>query len=121
MAEKQVLNKISEEIIARAAMKAALSVKGVNHLSDSLADNITKKIAGKVPAATGVKVSKEKDSFIVDIFLVADYGAKIPQLAWDIQNAVKENVLKLTDKKLEAVNIHVQGVTLPKERRRIDE
>lgn len=114
MAEKQALNKISEEIICNAAMKAALRVAGVNHLSDTLADNITKMIAGKESDQRGVKLSKEKDSYIIDIFVVADYGAKIPELAWNIQTAVKEKVSKITKKNINAVNIHVQGVALPK-------
>ena len=49
----------------------------------------------------------------IDIFLVADYGVKIPQLAWDIQNEVKKSVSGITDQILNAVNIHVQGVSLP--------
>ena len=104
MSEKQALNKISEEIIAMTAVRAALSVPGVNHLSDK-----------------GIKVSKDKEKITLDVFIVADYGVKIPQLAWDIQTAVKEHVLKITNKKISAVNIHVQGVALPKRFRRNDE
>ena len=44
---------------------------------------------------------------------MADYGVKIPQLAWDIQNEVKKSVSGITDQILNAVNIHVQGVSLP--------
>ena len=112
MSEKQALNKISEEIIAMTAVRAALSVPGVNHLSDN---NLIDRIVGKDTLAKGIKVSKDK------VFIVADYGVKIPQLAWDIQTAVKEHVLKITNKKISAVNIHVQGVALPKRFRRNDE
>ena len=47
----------------------------------------------------GIKVSKDKEKITLDVFIVADYGVKIPQLAWDIQTAVKEHVLKITNKK----------------------
>ncbi len=114
MAEKQAINKISEEIICNAAMKAALRVPGVNHLSDTFADNITKMIAGKESAQRGIKLSKDKESYTIDIFIVADYGTKIPELAWNIQTAVKEKVSKITKKTINAVNIHIQGVALPK-------
>ena len=113
MSDKQVQNKISEEIICMAAMRAVLNVPGVNHLCDSLADNITKMIAGKDSPYKGIKLTRDKDVLSIDVFLIADYGVKIPQLAWDIQNAVKESVSNMTDTILNAVNIHVQGVALP--------
>lgn len=116
MPDKQFLNKISEEVIAVAAMKAALGVRGVNHLCDSFADNIIDKIVGKDIPTKGVKISREKENMTIDIFIVADYGTKIPQLAWDIQSAVKEKILQVTNKKVSAVNIHVQGVALPDRR-----
>ena len=54
MSEKQALNKISEEIIAMTAVRAALSVPGVNHLSDN---NLIDRIVGKDTLAKGIKVS----------------------------------------------------------------
>ncbi len=113
MSDKQTLNKISEEIICMTAMRAALSVPGVNRLCDSFADNIAKKIAGKDVPYNGIKLSKDKELISIDIFLIADYGVKIPQLAWDIQNEVKKSVSEVTEHILNAVNIHVQGVSLP--------
>ena len=79
MSEKQALNKISEEIIAMTAVRAALSVPGVNHLSDN---NHIDRIVGKDTLAKGIKVSKDKEKITLDVFIVADYGVKIPQLAW---------------------------------------
>lgn len=96
-------------------MKAAMGVAGVNHLADSLADNISRMISGKEEWSTGVKVTRDKEnSPVIDISVVADYGSKIPQLAWDIQTAVKDNVFKISGERVSAVNIHVQGVTLAK-------
>ncbi len=118
MSEKQAINRISDEIIGMSAMKAALGVAGVHHLADSFADNISRMISGKEDWSTGVKVTRDKEgSPVIDIFVVADYGSKIPQLAWDIQTAVKDSVLKIAGEKVSAVNIHVQGVTLAKNNR----
>ncbi len=118
MSEKQSINRISEEVIALAASKAVLSVPGVNHLVDN---SLIDKIVGKDTFAKGIKVSKEKDGITLDVYVVADYGVKIPQLAWDIQTSVKEHVLKITNRKIGAVNIHVQGVELPVRLRRKNE
>ena len=46
MSDKQTINKISEDIICAAAAKAALEADGVIGFSDTLADNLTKMIAG---------------------------------------------------------------------------
>lgn len=119
MSEKQQINRISEELISIVATNAALSVSGVNHLTDSFTDNITKKIVGKTDTSRGIKISKNKeDLYIIDIYIVADYGCNIPQLAWDIQSAVKESVQTSIKQKIGAVNIHIQGVSLSKENRR---
>ena len=121
MPDRQAVNKISEEIICMTAMRAVLNVPGVNHLCDTLADNITKKIVGKDTSYKGIKLYRDKDIISIDIFIVADYGIKIPQLAWDIQNAVKKSVSITTNQILNAVNIHVQGIALPSKFRSTNE
>lgn len=121
MSDKQTLNKISEEIICMTAMRAALNVPGVNRLCDTLADNIAKKIVGKETPYNGVKLSRDKDMLSIDVFIVADYGVKIPQLAWDIQSEVRKSVGEITDQILNAINIHVQGVAFPEEFRSSNE
>ena len=116
--EKQIFNKISEEIISKTAVKATLGVPGVSRLSDSFADNLTKMLYGKESGSSGIKVSIEKDKkdgkgkiVQIDIFVIVKFGEKIPQVAWDIQNAVKNSVSKISKIELAAVNIHVQGVS----------
>lgn len=109
--EKQTVNKISEEIIRRIAAKAALGVPGVSRLSDSFTDNLTKMLYGKDSAGTGVKISSSDDEVTIDIFVIVDFGVKIPQVAWEIQNAVKSSVRDMTKIVPNAVNIHVQGVS----------
>ncbi len=110
--DKQIFNKISEEIICKAAMKATLGVPGVSSLCDSFTDNLTKMLYGKDSASSGVKVNIEKDGTVqIDIFVIVKFGMKIPQVAWDIQNAVKDSVKNIAELELAAVNIHVQGVS----------
>ena len=96
MSDKQNINKISKEIVSLAASKATLAVPGVNQEKD-------------------LKLSRDKDGFVIDVFVAADFGCKIPQLAWDIQNSVKEAVETTTQQTVKAVNIHVQGVMMPRE------
>ncbi len=93
--EKQALIKISKELVSMATSKAVLNVSGVNQ-------------------EKGVKISKDQDGFVIDVFIIADFGKKIPQLAWDIQNSVKEAVQRATQLKVQEVNIHIQGVMMPR-------
>ena len=105
--EKQTINKISEEIVHRTAAKAALAVPGVSRLSDSFTDNLTRMFYGK---DAGIKVNVADDGLVIDIFVIVKFGVKIPQIAWDIQNAVKSSIRKIAPINLKSVNIHVQGV-----------
>src|SRR5699024_8861049 len=74
-----------------------------------------KMISGKEDWSKGVRVSRDQNGDpVIDIFVVVHYGSKIPQLAWDIQTAVRENVQAIAGEKVTEVNIHVQGVTLKK-------
>ncbi|MDD5926999.1 MAG: Asp23/Gls24 family envelope stress response protein [Firmicutes bacterium] len=100
--DKQNINKISKEIVSLAASKATLAVPGVNQEKD-------------------IRLSRDKEGFVIDIFVTVDFGSKIPQLAWDIQNSVKEAVETITQQTVKAVNIHVQGVMMPQEGKRTDE
>ena len=100
--DKQNINKISKEIVSLAASKATLTVPGVNQEKD-------------------IRLSRDKEGFVIDIFVTVDFGSKTPQLAWDIQNSVKEAVETITQQTVKAVNIHVQGVMMPQEGKRTDE
>ena len=72
-------------------------------------------IVGKNDYLRGIKLSKDKeDKYVFDVYIVCDYGCNIPQLAWDVQTSVKENVSSLINQQIGAVNIHVEGVSLPK-------
>ncbi len=110
---KQNIDRISEEIVSAAAMKAALGVPGVYGLCDTLSGNLTRMIGVKDNDLIGVKVSGEKEKLTIDVYVIVRFGVKIPQLAWDIQSAVKEAVEDLTPLHVKEVNIHIQGVQEP--------
>ena len=110
---KQNIDRISEEIVSAAAMKAALGVPGVYGLCDTLSGNLTRMIGVKDNDLIGVKVSGEKEKLTIDVYVIVRFGVKIPQLAWDIQSAIKEAVEDLTPLHVKEVNIHIQGVQEP--------
>lgn len=106
-AEKQT----TELIVSRTAARTVLKLAGVAGLCDNFAGNLTKMFSVRDSGDAGIKVNMNDDGLVIDIFVIIKFGVKIPQMAWDIQNAVKSSVRDITGMKVKAVNVHVQGVS----------
>lgn len=105
--------KISDEVIAVCAANATLKTKGVADLAGDFTNTLSKSILGKELLSKGVKISQSDDGIIVDIFVIVKYKVNIPSVAWDIQENVKKEIVSMTELKVNAVNINVQGVEIP--------
>lgn len=112
--------KISEEVVAIIAGVAASEVQGVSEMNGGFASGISE-IWGKKNFSKGVKVQVGEKETIIDLYVIVEYGCRIPDIAWEIQNRVKTAVEHQTGLKVVEVNIHVQGVNLPKEVNNEDE
>ena len=109
--------KISEEVVAQIAGKAASEVAGVAGMSGSLASGISEML-GKRNFSKGVKVQVGEKETIIDLYIIVEYGARIPDIAFEIQNKVKTVVENMTGLKVVDINIHVQGLNLPKQEKK---
>ncbi len=105
--------KISDEVIAVCAVNATLKTKGVANLSGGFSNALSKNILGKELMSKGVKVSQSEEGVEIDVHITVKYHARIPAVAWDIQENVKNEVQSMTGLPVRAVNIHVQGVEIP--------
>lgn len=105
--------RIADEVVAAIAGVAAAKVEKVTDMSGGLAGDIAG-ILGRKNPAKGVKVQVGDKETSIDIAIIVDYGARIPDVAWKIQEAVKNGVEYMTGLKVTAVNVHVQGVNFPK-------
>ena len=113
---------ISEEVIAAIAVGAVRDVEGVSGMVTAVTHNATaylplvtdlvhnKKNAQK--GAKGVKIDMTGAALVLDIYLTVEYGHPIPTVAENAQKAVIGAVEAMTGCSVEAVNIHVGGVTL---------
>lgn len=101
--------KIADEVVGIIAGIAATEVDGVAGMSGGIVGGITE-ILGKKNFSKGVKVEVGETQAAIDIFLVIDYGAKIPEIAQKVQENVKRAVESMTGLEVVEVNIHVQGV-----------
>lgn len=101
--------KISNEAVATYAGIAISEVQGVYGMSGTLA-GITEAISGKKSYTRGVKVEVDEKSAKIDLNIIVEYGARIPDVAFEIQTKVKKSVETMTGLKVSEVNVNVQGV-----------
>lgn len=71
-------------------------------------------ILGRKSLSKGVKVDINEKGGFIDLYLIVDYGTKIPEVAWEIQDKVKRAIEVMTNLEVIEVNIHVQGVNFLK-------
>lgn len=103
--------KISDEVVATIAGLAAVEIEGVYAMSGGFTGGISD-ILGRKNLSKGVKVEVGDKEASIDLYIIVKYGAKIPDVAWKIQEAVKDAIVNMTGLKVIEVNIHVQGVEL---------
>lgn len=102
--------KISNEVIAVIAGVAASDVPGVASMAGGLAGGLTEALKGKKNLAKGIKVEATEETAKIDVNIIVEYGTRIPDVAFEIQNRVKTSVENMTGLKVSEVNVHVQGV-----------
>ena len=102
--------KISSDVIAVIAGVAVSEVPGVFGMAGGFAGGITEVLKGQKNLAKGIKVDTTDNKAKIDVNIIVDYGARIPDVAFEIQNRVKTAVENMTGLKVEEVNVHVQGV-----------
>ena len=101
---------ISNDVVAVIAGVAVSEVQGVSGMSGGFAGGITEVLSGKKNLAKGIKVEINEDIARIDVNIIVEYGSRIPDVAFEIQNRVKKSVENMTGLKVEEVNVHVQGV-----------
>lgn len=101
---------ISNDVIAVIAGVAVSEVSGVAGMAGGFAGGITEVFSGKKNLAKGIKVDATETEAKIDVNIIVEYGTRIPDVAFEIQNRVKKAVESMTGLKVEEVNVHVQGV-----------
>lgn len=102
--------KIADDVIAVIAGAAASEVPGVASMAGGFAGGISEVFSGKKNFAKGIKVEAGEKETKIDVNIIVEYGVRIPDVAFEIQNRVKKAVEGMTGLKVLDVNVHVQGV-----------
>ena len=101
---------IADDVVAIIAGKAVSEVNGVAGMAGGFAGGITEVLSGKKNLTKGIKVDNNEKEIKIDVNIIVEYGVRIPDVAFEIQNRVKKAVESMTGLNVEEVNVHVQGV-----------
>ena len=102
--------KIANDVVAVIAGVAVSEVPGVAGMAGGFAGGISEVFSGKKNLSKGIKVDTDEKEVKIDVNIIVEYGARIPDVAFEIQNRVKKSVENMTGLKVAEVNVHVQGV-----------
>jgi uncharacterized alkaline shock family protein YloU len=102
--------KIADEVVGVIAGIAASEVEGVSSMSGGVVSGIGEML-GKKSFAKGVRVEVGERQAALDLFVVMEYGVRIPDVARQVQENVKRAVETMTGLEVIEVNVHVAGVS----------
>ena len=111
--------KISNDVIAVIAGVAVSEIRGVASMQGGFAGGIGEVLSGKKNLAKGIKVEAEDGKVKIDVNIIVEYGTRIPDIAFEIQNRVKKSIESMTGLKVSEVNVHVQGVSLETDKNQV--
>lgn len=112
--EKNGTVRIANEVVGIIAGLAATEVRGVAGMSGGVVDGISE-LLKKKSLSKGVRVEVGEKEAAVDLYVVIEYGARIPDVAIEIQENVKRAIEGMTGLKVVEVNVHIQGVQFEQE------
>lgn len=101
--------RIADEVVGTIAGLAATEVNGIAGMSGGLVGGIAEML-GKKNFSKGVKVEVGEKEAAVDLYIIVEYGVRIPDIALTVQEKVKSSIESMTGLEVVEVNVHVQGV-----------
>ncbi len=108
--QEENLSRVSDDVIAVCAANASLRTEGVAALAGGFSNVMSLALKRKESLSKGITVDTDKKGLVLDVFVITRFGAKIPEVAWDIQQNVRNEVEHMTDLTVSEINVHVQGV-----------
>ena len=103
--------RISDEVVKTLVAKAAVEVDGVYKLAGGVVDEESKML-GKKRLTNGVKVEVGEKECSIELYIIVEYGYRIPDVAEEVQKTVLEAVSRLSGLKVVEVNVYVQNIKI---------
>ena len=103
--------RIADEVVSIIAGLAATEIEGVAGMSGGLLDGGFAEMLGKKNLSKGVRVEVGETETAVDLYVIVEYGVKIADVAWEIQQNVKKAIESMTGLDVVEANVHVEGIS----------
>lgn len=87
---------------------ATKEIAGVASLCDNFGSGIKKMFSTNY--TNGVKVAYGKNGVIVDVYINVYDGYSVPDIAYKVQENIKNGISSMLDTEIDSINVHVQGV-----------
>lgn len=102
--------RIADEVVEVIAGLATSEVEGVVGMTGGIVGDLAHMLGRNKNLSKGVKVEVGDHEVAVDLYIVVEFGASIPEVALKVQESVKEAIESMTGLKVVEANVHVQGV-----------
>ena len=102
--------KISDEVVSVIAGIAAEEIDGIVEFQHG----VSSIFKGKKTSGKSVKVTLNENSALIEMAVSVEYGRKIPDVVAKVQENIKRTVEAMTGLSVEAVDIYVQNIYMPK-------
>ena len=104
----------NKDILLSVINLAAKEIAGVSSLSNNFGSAIKKWFSDNY--YEGVRISYDKqDNITVDVYLNVFYGYNVAEIAYRVQENIKNSLSGMIDIKIDKINVHVLGVEFPKD------
>ena len=100
--------KISQEVVVRLSAISAREVEGVAGLGSSSGG--WSDLLGKKATEKGIKVEMTDDATTIEVHVTVKFGVKINEVAYKLQQAVKNAVESYAGLDNITVNVYVDGI-----------
>lgn len=105
---------IANDVLADLAGYTALECYGiVGMASPSLRDGVAQ-LLSRDKLRKGVTIASDGEGVKVDLYVVAEYGTQLAQVAQNMADRVKYVLTANAEVKVDAVEVHVQGIKVRK-------
>lgn len=106
---------VSDKVLAKITKKVVDKVDGVLDLQGGILNSITSTFSNEETSTSGISISQEESTCLVEASLILEYGKKAAQVFSEIDKLVKSEVYELTGVKVQAVKINIVDVLTKEE------
>lgn len=98
---------ITTGVLENIAAEAASEIPGVISQAPK---SETGKLFRMEGNGVNAKIHQENQQFVIDVSIKIRYGYSVPEVALDVQERIKEQILYMTDIVVGEVNVHVLSI-----------